>query len=304
MMILDRRMAILDLMQTPALPGFVSRQVVAARRYFLDLKPARQRPLSVVCGGYERVQKEYVVSRGDFPYLCVEFVAGGRGMLEVGGRRTPLGVGSVFAYGPGTPHVIRTDPRARLRKYYIDFVGREAAGRLAAARLPPGSHRTVSHAGELREIFELLQRCGGSQSTHSQPLCTQLLGFLLAKIAERGLPAGTVDLRAFDTFERFRGMLAAERHRLTSVERAAEEFGISAAYACRLFRRFASSSPYQYLLRQRMSLAAELLVHERLQVRQVADRLGFAEPAQFSRAFKRVTGVAPVAFQRQRAPGP
>lgn len=299
-MILDRGMAILDLMKNPPLPGFVSRQVVTARRYFLDLKPVRHRPLSVVCGGYERVRKDYVVSRRDFPYLCVEFVAGGRGTIEFGGRRTPLGEGSVFAYGPATPHIIRTDPRARLRKYYVDFVGREAAARLAAARLPPGSHRTVSHAEELREIFELLQRCGGDQSTHSQPLCTQLLGFLLAKIAERGLPAGVGCLRAFETFERFRGFLAAARQRLTSVELAAEEFGITAAYACRLFRRFAASSPYQYLLRQRMSLAAELLVHERLQVRQVADRLGFADPYQFSRAFKRVTGMAPVAFQRQR----
>lgn len=301
-MILDRRMAILDLMKASALPGFVSRQVVAARRYFLDLKPARHRPLSVVCGGYERVRGDYVVSRRDFPYLCVEFVAGGRGTIEFGGRRTPLAVGSVFAYGPGTPHVIRTDPRARLRKYYVDFVGREAAARLADARLPPGSQRTVSHAAEVREIFELLQQCGSGHSTHSQALCTQLLGFLLAKIAERGLPAGAVDLRAFDTFERFRDFLAAERQRLTSVELAAGEFGISAAYACRLFRRFDASSPYQYLLRQRMSLAAELLVHERLQVRQAADRLGFADPYQFSRTFKRVTGIAPAAFQRQRGP--
>jgi AraC-like DNA-binding protein len=49
-----------------------------------------------------------------------------------------------------------------------------------------------------------------------------------------------------------------------------------------------------------MNLAAELLTHERLQVQQAAARLGFADQYQFSRAFKRVAGVSPQAFQRRQ----
>lgn len=73
----------------------------------------------------------------------------------------------------------------------------------------------------------------------------------------------------------------------------AREFGISSAYACRLFRRFDAASPYRYLLQQRMSLAADLLTHDRLLVKQVAAHLGFADQYQFSRAFKRVSGISP-----------
>ncbi|MFN6192040.1 MAG: helix-turn-helix domain-containing protein, partial [Planctomycetia bacterium] len=68
--------------------------------------------------------------------------------------------------------------------------------------------------------------------------------------------------------------------------------------ACRLFRRFDNSSPYQYLLRQRMSLAADLLTHDGLLVRQVAAYLGFADQYQFSRAFKRVSGISPGRLSR------
>jgi AraC-like DNA-binding protein len=75
-----------------------------------------------------------------------------------------------------------------------------------------------------------------------------------------------------------------------SVEQAAGEFGISSAYACRLCRRYGTTSPYQELL---MTLAADLLTHEGLQVQQAAARLGFTDASQFSRAFKRVTGVSP-----------
>lgn len=285
--------------RTPPLPAFVSRQVAAARRYFLDLRPKAGTPLAVVCGGEERVRADYAVSRDDFPYWCVEFVAGGRGTLSLAGRETALRPGSVFTYGPGVPHTIRTDRRRRLWKYYVDFVGRGAVGRLRAARLMPGTHVMLGHAPEIRELFDLLQRCGLAHSTHSQALCTQVLGVLFAKLHELAPPAGIADPVAFATFERFTLFLAAERRRLLTVEQAAEEFGISAAYACRLFRRFADTTPYHFLLTQRMNLAADLLAHERLQVKQVAVRLGFADPYQFSRAFKRVAGVSPRAFQRR-----
>jgi AraC-like DNA-binding protein len=46
-----------------------------------------------------------------------------------------------------------------------------------------------------------------------------------------------------------------------------------------------------------MTLAADLLTHDRLQVQETAARLGFADPSQFSRAFKCVAGVSPSAFQ-------
>jgi AraC-like DNA-binding protein len=119
---------------------------------------------------------------------------------------------------------------------------------------------------------------------------------LLTKVAERSLPAATADLRAFATYERFAKHLVTHRRRLVRLEDAAAEFGITTAYACRLFRRFGAASPYQFLLRQRMSLAADLLTHDRLLVQDVARHLGFTDAYQFSRAFKRVYGVAPVAL--------
>jgi AraC-like DNA-binding protein len=279
------------------LPAFVSRQVEKSHRYFLDLRPAPARPLTVVCGGEEQVRSDYLVDRDDFPYLCLEFVAAGRGTAVLGGRTLMLGPGTVFTYGPGVPHTITTDPRRRLRKYYIDFIGSKALERLRAARLVPGSCLTVAPPGEIRAVFDLIQRCGLSPSPHSQNLCDQLLGVLLTKITERALPSEPGNLAARHTFERFKHFLTDQRQRLVSIEMAAAEFGISTAYACRLFRRFGEESPYRYLLRQRMNLAADLLTHERLQVRQAAARLGYADQYQFSRAFKRVAGISPRSFR-------
>lgn len=322
-MILDHRMAILDLMagqprhtaergnpSRKQLPGFVSRQVVSAKRWFLHLRTAGRKSnppdLAVVCGGCERVRGDYRVDRHDFPYFCIEFVAAGRGTLTLRGRDHELVPGSLFAYGPGIPHSIRTDPRQRLRKYYVDFVGTAAAARMQAARIAAGSVLRVPQPYEIAEIFDLLQQCGLAHSSHTPALCGQLVGVLLTKIAERGLRADDVDPKAFDTYRRFRAFLSAERRWLSSVAEAARACRISTAYACRLFRRFDATSPYQHLLRERMNLAADLLSRretggERMLVKQVAAHLGFADQYQFSRAFKRVFGIGPARFQRETA---
>jgi|688.fasta_scaffold281050_2 AraC-like DNA-binding protein len=286
------------------LPGFVSRQVAVARRYFLDLKPDGREPLAVACGGFERVRPDYRVTREDFPYCCVEFVASGKGRVWLGAARAgedaglPLATGTLFAYGPGVPHTIETDTRSPLRKHYIDFVGRQAAARLRAAGLALGQVQRVSHPDEVAEIFDLLLRCGQAQSTYSGPLCGQLLGVLLTKIGERRLPTEKPDPRAAATFTAFRMLLASRPAEWSSIESACRTFGITPAYACRLFARFGESSPYQFLVRRRMSLAAEWLAHDGVRVGDVARRLGFADPCQFSRAFKRVFGLAPAAFRR------
>jgi AraC family transcriptional regulator, arabinose operon regulatory protein len=50
-------------------PDFVSRQTYDARRFYLDLQPSNSHPLTVVCGGVERMKNDYVVERVDFPSL-------------------------------------------------------------------------------------------------------------------------------------------------------------------------------------------------------------------------------------------
>ena len=288
------------------LPAFVSRQVVKSQRYFVDLVPDQTRALSVACGGYEQVGDDYVVSRTDFPYFCIEFVCAGRGRVWLGEGATaaraedslPLHKGTLFAYGPGVPHRIETDRRQTLRKYYVDFVGRQAGSRLRRMGFTRGSVLRVSHSDEISEVFELMLRCGSPASVHSKTLCTQLLGVMLAKVNQRMLPEEAVDDRAFRTYERFRSTLIERCVDWQSVESACVAAGISPEYACRLFARFGEDSPYRLLTRQRMSLAAEWLAHEQILVRDAALRLGYHDQYQFSRTFKRVFGIAPAAFRQ------
>jgi AraC family transcriptional regulator of adaptative response / methylphosphotriester-DNA alkyltransferase methyltransferase len=50
----------------------------------------------------------------------------------------------------------------------------------------------------------------------------------------------------------------------------------------------------------RMRRAAELLAGGRMSVREVAGRVGYRQPAQFAKAFRRATGAAPSEYRAQR----
>ena len=118
-------------------PSFVSRQVTEARRFYLNLKPPAGHSLTVVCGGWESCAPDFRVERADFPFLCIEFVAGGSGNLLLAGKEWPLRRGAVFSYGPGCRHRIESDAADPLEKYFLDFSGRAGGDLLRAAGLAP-----------------------------------------------------------------------------------------------------------------------------------------------------------------------
>jgi AraC-like DNA-binding protein len=282
-----------------ARPAFVSTQVTEARRYYLDLQPQPTRGIGIVCGGCERMRPDYVVTRGSFPFLAVEFVAEGEGALELAGRTYRLRPGMAFAYGPGAGHVIRNEPAHPMLKYYVDFIG-EAAEQLLE-KSPLGGWRAVqlSAPHELTELFELLQREGASDSPFGAMICAALLPILMMKINERAVPYGVAEPRALETYQRARRTIEQAFLTLRSAEDAASACHLDPAYLSRLFQRFAHTTPYRFLTKLKMNRAAELLIDGRMLVKEAAAALEYADSFHFSRAFKRHYGLSPERFVRQ-----
>ena len=74
---------------------------------------------------------------------------------------------------------------------------------------------------------------------------------------------------------------------------------LSKYHFARVFVRTLGVTPYRYLVRLRMTRAAELLQSTRLDVWQIGTRCGYASPAQFSSAFRRHHGVTPTGYRRE-----
>ena len=293
-------------LRSASLPKFISRQVVEARRFYLNLRPAATEGITVICGGWERSTADYHIQRAGFPYLSVEYVAGGAGQVTLGTEVHPLAAGAFYVYGPDVAHTIRTDPDKRLSKYFVNFMGKRAETLMAECKLLPGCFRTVATGDDVQKAFEDLLRSGQRGLNASERMVALYLEVLLLTVAEAGMPTQPAAQRAFHTFKRCQRYLEEHFEELSTIEQAAKACHIDVAYFCRLFVRFGRQTPYAFLQRLRMNRAASLLETSRFLVREVADQMNM-DPFHFSRAFKRVHGLSPTAFledrlSRERAP--
>jgi len=72
----------------------------------------------------------------------------------------------------------------------------------------------------------------------------------------------------------------------------------------RAYAEIGSTTFRDHLTAVRMERAAEMLSSRSLTVREVAHRVGYRQPAQFAKAFRRHHGVAPSAYRTPGVPGP
>ncbi len=81
----------------------------------------------------------------------------------------------------------------------------------------------------------------------------------------------------------------------------ARVLGVSPSYVSRIFQRELGLSPWEYLAHVRIERARTLLLAPEVRsVTEIALRVGFSDPAYFTRTFRRYTGHAPLAYRAQR----
>lgn len=99
-----------------------------------------------------------------------------------------------------------------------------------------------------------------------------------------------------------RALLAMHQHpeRDWTVAQLAEHCNTSRSVFAERFQSTIGMTPLRYVTELRMRLASQWLTLERLPIEEVAERLGYASQAAFSRAFKRVTGNPPGLSRRSQ----
>ena len=281
-------------------PAFFSTQISHARRFYLDPSPRPSAALAVVSGGVEHCRPDYHMQRPGFAYLSIEFVAAGEGSISLKGKSRRLSAGDIFAYGPRIPQDIHSDPQRPLIKYFVDFTGRKARTLLNPPGPAPGKLVQTSHPHDIRRLFDELIDAGLRSTPFRTDICAAILQHLLLRIAETSVPPGTASTAAFETYQRCHQFIQNHYLELRGLAEIAARCRLDASYLCRLFDRFDYESPYQYLTRLKMIYAAEQLQMPGTLVKQVAGKLGFMDPFNFSRTFTRVLGLSPNKFVQLR----
>lgn len=86
------------------------------------------------------------------------------------------------------------------------------------------------------------------------------------------------------------------------LDEVANELRLSPGYLSRVLKQSSGYTFTEYLMRIRINKAMQLMSDPGVKLYEVAERVGFASQHYFSRAFKRVLGIAPIEFRKGTAP--
>jgi AraC family transcriptional regulator len=84
-----------------------------------------------------------------------------------------------------------------------------------------------------------------------------------------------------------------------SLQQIAAEFDLSVSHFARAFRLSVGMPPHQWLLRQRVKTAKQLMTVRDLPLSEIAISAGFANQSHFTRIFSSVVGISPAAWRRE-----
>lgn len=86
-----------------------------------------------------------------------------------------------------------------------------------------------------------------------------------------------------------------------SVSEMAEVVGMSQYYFSKLFKMSTGTTPHQYVMRQRIERAQELLRDGNTPLVEIATHVGFETQSHFTSVFRRLVGITPKKFRESRS---
>ncbi|MCF3146087.1 helix-turn-helix domain-containing protein [Streptomyces platensis] len=228
-------------------------------------------------------------------HVAIVISAGHGWCTTADGRRHPVTAPALLWITPGVVHHYGADPETGWDESFVDFTGpaaatytelgyiepdrpvvpladtgpaRAAVGRIARAARRGNPLLEVETAAAVHELLVALRRARADTDADGDPVLQALArdAFLPLSVAEH-----------------------AARHGMTPAELRTA------------VRRGAGCSPKDYLLGIRLGRAKELLAGTDLPVAAVARRVGYEDPAYFSRLFTRRVGTAPIRFRDRQA---
>ena len=233
------------------------------------------------------------------------YVQRGRAVVEVEGRRGEIGEPSIQVIPPLCVHGFQFSENIEgyvltLGAPLVELLEKQLGGPLAVLAssncYPVGDDRRY-----LNTLFAaLLKEYEGSAASRDLVLgsLVNVLMVWISRHQQQNAPASGRDERNRHVLGRFIKLVEQHYREHLTVETFAHRLGMSAVHLNNLCRQSAGQSALQ-IIHQRLLLEARRnLIYTNMTVAQVSDSLGFADPAYFSRFFRRLSGVSPNGFRR------
>ncbi len=252
-------------------------------------------------------------------FVALSFFEQSGGSLTLDGERWDVEAGDVVLVSPG--QVVAFDPERHDPRdghgwgvYFLpEALGSPASGvRLswrahpllfpfaggmagATQRLRVPAEDQPSWAARLAGLWDELHR---SDDGHAEAVKAQLTLLLVAVARLAGPLSADVRARRDPFLARVLDVIEARFHEGISLSDVARAVNLTPGHLTTVVREQTGRTVLEWITERRMAEARRLLVHSGMSVGQVAQRVGYDDPAYFTRAFRRTHGTTPSGWRR------
>lgn len=231
-----------------------------------------------------------VVRRRLDSYACV-FISAGTGRLRCGDRELDVRGPAVFWLAPRVEHSYTPDPDG-WNEWWTLFEGPASDAYLALGYLPAAQPLLpVVDPAPLELAFASLARACRKNHPDADVEAASAMHSLLVAGRRSTRPHDLADGPVLTA-------LLENAYAPSTVAEHARRLGMSEATLRKHVQRAAGCSPREFIIRARINRAKELLATTDLPMTAVARRVGYADPAYFTRQFSQRAGVPPSNFRK------
>lgn len=242
---------------------------------------------------------DYTPDYSKFYYIC-----GGEGWLKIGDREYYPEPGELILMPEGVKQSYSCISERPFLKYWCHFSAK--VGEINLFRILELSHVCIP---QNPAVVEMLFK-GITESAKSDAVYAPLLvrGKLLQLFSEyiMSLDLNEISYKNLGSARKLTAVLdyiAANIEHNITVHELAEIAYMHPNYFMRIFKQQIGVPPIQYITRQKIDKAKDLLNTTSGSVSEIAAQLGFGDLFYFSKQFKKHAGLTPTEFRKQRTGG-
>jgi AraC family transcriptional regulator len=153
-------------------------------------------------------------------------------------------------------------------------------------------------------LMELLGREASSADASSRLFVEQATDLLVTQLVRGHSSFGAIELRnnrgglADWQVKKVTQYMREHLDEPIGLDELATIVGLSRFHFCTAFRQATGKTPHQYLVRERIERARQLLSYAEIPITEVALAVGYETPSSFAASFRKVTGMTPSTYRQ------
>lgn len=237
--------------------------------------------------GWEQCSSGHSYGPAIREYWLLHYVVSGKGIFTKGKKSFKLGAGQCFVIRPYEETFYAADMSDPWKYIWVGFSSDiELCETLRVC--------DVFDSYNYRSVFLDIERALEETETKEEFIYGKLFElFALISSAEKNDISGVDRIAA-----RAKSIIAEKYYEPLTVAQIAQSLHLDRTYFSAAFKRSEGVSPQEYLINYRLNMAATLLLSHNYTPSQAAAAVGYSDPLNFSRMFKRRYGVSPAVYKK------